>query len=54
MDELQVNQSVESSSVAAQQKLTVEDLMILMHDLVYILAAVALTFMFFFRIERQL
>ena len=50
MDELQVNQSVESSSVAAQQKLTVEDLMILMHDLVYILAAVALTFMFFFRL----
>lgn len=38
------------SEAAAEQKLTVEDLMILLHDIVYILCAVALTFMFFFRL----
>lgn len=51
MDELKRKQSMESVPVSGdQQKLTVQDLMVLMHDLVYILAAVAVLFMFFFRL----
>lgn len=51
MDELQVDLNMESMHASGeQQKLTVQDLMIMLHDLVYILAAVALTFMFFFRL----
>ena len=46
MEELQMKENTKPD----EQKLTVEDLMILLHDLVYILAAVALTFMFFFRL----
>lgn len=51
MDEMKEIQSMGSGSACVeQQRLTVQDLMVLLHDLVYILAAVALTFMFFFRL----
>jgi len=44
---METAQMIQSS---AQEKLTVQDLMVLLHDLVYILGAVALVFMFLFRL----
>lgn len=40
----------QETDISGEQKLTVRDLMIMLHDLVYILGAVAVVFMFFFRL----
>lgn len=50
MEKLQSVKTESFSSMEESQKLTIHDLMIMLHDLVYILCAVALVFMFFFRL----
>lgn len=51
MDEQKMMESVESNpSVSEPQGLNTQDFMIMLHDIVYIVSAVALVFMFFFRL----
>ena len=51
MEGFQLNHSGQPDQPeSGNQKLTVQDLLIMLHDLVYILCTVALVFMFFFRL----